>query len=340
MATSTQQRLTTAAVSNSEPTFKVPFGATKFPPGSVAASGTLEFTANDLAHALFATGRAPGDQFRYGKASVYEYMHRVSVIPAYVRRAPYGVLRRSRLALELDRSEKMAFSYALGQAMTAIFCGQLLGATHLMHVDRYGHHYGMTFGVGKTRADLFGPALSGWLVAEAKGRSRQMESALRSKLIKQKRSVKSIGGQSPSIALGCVASFPPDAAGMRVDAVDPVEDEPEAITIDADLDSYVEAYYAPIIAMTADSAIGAEGRYAATRMPGVGVTVGLNQRLLRLLQEERRPDGGLYERVLTVLDDEAPRSEGEYPDGTMFRTAWQDQLALDDWSPEDGAPLG
>ena len=52
--------------------------------------GTLSFTTDDLAHALFATGRAPGDQWAHSMASVWEWIHRTSLIPAYIRRTPRG----------------------------------------------------------------------------------------------------------------------------------------------------------------------------------------------------------------------------------------------------------
>lgn len=83
-------------------------------PGSVGKTGTLGSTVNDLAHALFATGRAPGDQARFGDASFWEFVHRASLIPASVRINSSGRLVKSALALELDRSEKVALSYALG----------------------------------------------------------------------------------------------------------------------------------------------------------------------------------------------------------------------------------
>src|SRR5665213_2537158 len=105
----------------SDLTFISPYRARSFPVRTVRGWGDISFTTDDLAHALFVTGRAPGDQARFGTASVWEFIHRASIIPAYVRRAPSGALTRSRLALDLDRSEKVALSYSLGQAMTAIF---------------------------------------------------------------------------------------------------------------------------------------------------------------------------------------------------------------------------
>ena len=60
----------------------------------------------------------------------------MSLIPAYVRRSYRGELVRSRLASDLDRSELVGLSYALGQAMTAVFCRLELSVAHLLHNDR------------------------------------------------------------------------------------------------------------------------------------------------------------------------------------------------------------
>ena len=120
--------------------FDVRYRAEAFP-NFVARNGVLHFDAADLAHALFVTGRAPGDQARHGDMSVWEWIHRTSLVPAYVRRGSTGRLMKSALADSLDRSEKVALSYALGQAMTGIFAQQNLGVTHLMHVDRYAERW-------------------------------------------------------------------------------------------------------------------------------------------------------------------------------------------------------
>lgn len=106
-------------------------------PDTFNRTGRMVFTVDALAHALFVTGRAPQDQAVYGWTSVYEWLHRVALIPAYIRRAPTGRLTRSDLARDLDRSEKVALSYTLGQAMTGVFSQQTVSVRFLMHVDRY-----------------------------------------------------------------------------------------------------------------------------------------------------------------------------------------------------------
>jgi hypothetical protein len=53
------------------PDFEAPYRASLFP-AEIKGWGTLRFTVDDLAHALFTTGRAPGDRMRYGPASLWE----------------------------------------------------------------------------------------------------------------------------------------------------------------------------------------------------------------------------------------------------------------------------
>jgi hypothetical protein len=132
------------------PTFEARYRAYAFPSGVITGGGKLPFTTDDLAHALITTGRSPGDSYRYATASAYEWLHRASLIPAYIRRDYRGRLTRSRLALELDRSELVGVSYALGQAMTAVFCRMEFAVSHLLHVDRYFQQYGLQLSGRKT----------------------------------------------------------------------------------------------------------------------------------------------------------------------------------------------
>lgn len=310
--------------------FRVPFSATKFPPGALVTSSPLIFTADDLAHALFVTGRAPGDRAAHGAASVWEWVHRSALVPAYVRRLPKGRLRRSALALDLDRSEKVAVSYALGQALTQIFCETGLGVGYLMHLDRYGARFGAAYAATRKRADLIGLGPTGWVVAEAKGRSNGMEAALRGKLIAQKRSVRSIAGVPPALALGCVTSFPPPAGDMRLDAFDPTESDLESIDVEVDVDSYLLAYYEPFLAaLDAGSRDDADG-VARAVFAGAGVTMGLR----RDVEQRARAaaEGAVQGLAADLLRLRAGRdNEEEHLDGSYFQTEWQEALTLGDF---------
>jgi hypothetical protein len=112
-----------------------------------------------------------------------------------------------------------------------IFCRRLLSVQFLMYVDRYAERYSIGFGNTRQRADLFGLRAQDWIVAEAKGRSNSVESDLPQKLLSQKRSVLSIQDRPPSLALGCVISFPPQHPALRIDAFDPESVPVEPISI-------------------------------------------------------------------------------------------------------------
>ena len=306
-----------------------------FPLGVISPHAVLEFTTDDLAHALFVTGRAPGDEVRHGWASVWEFVHRVSLIPAYVRRTNTGALVKSALARELDRSEKATLSYSLGQAIAGIFCEQKLGVTHLLHVDRYASRYGVTFAGTRKRADLFGLGPQGWVVAEAKGRSNGMEKDLPRTLVAQKRSVKSISGDRPWLALGCVAAFPPHMYELSITAVDPDEEGPEPVDIDLDLDGYLLAYYEPFLAAINAGASDVRGqRYLTAHLGLLDVRIGVRRDLAIRLQQARQGEvSGLAERVFGLLDTRVEPDEAAtgFPDGTLVGTNFADAIALNDW---------
>jgi hypothetical protein len=295
----------------------------------------MNFFANELAHALFTTGRSPGNQLSHGNASLWEFMHRVSLVPAYIRRDSRQRLVRSQLALDLDRSEKVGVSYALGQALTGIFCRKLLSIPFLMHIDRYASRHGLVFGATRKRADLFGYGVTpGWVVAEAKGRSNSMESGLQDKLIAQKRSIVSIDGQPPALALGCVASFPPQTSIMRVDAFDPEPTVAEPLTMSVDLDRYMLAYYEPfIVAIDAgepESDQEPTSLIRSVRFQALGIRIGL---LRSIEQNVRRASAGelagLGQSILSELRN--VQSAAPFSDGSMLEADWETSLTISDW---------
>lgn len=310
--------------------FDVRYRAEAFP-NFVARNGVLHFDAADLAHALFVTGRAPGDQVRHGDMSFWEWVHRTSLVPAYVRRTSTGRLMKSALADSLDRSEKVALSYALGQAMTGIFAQRNLGVTHLMHVDRYADRWRLGFGLTRRRADLFGrigPAR--WVVAEAKGRSNGMEASLRDTLVAQKGSIRTVAGHPPAVSFGCVASFPVLRGGvrgpMRLDAFDPKPSK-EAIELDVDEARFLVAYYEPfVVAIAAGRRYEGPPGYAAASLDAVGVRVGLRQDLYTAVAEQ---DSGAMNAMLDVVGSDLGH-DGR-PDGTFVETDFDEALSRRDY---------
>ncbi|RVX44906.1 hypothetical protein EDD27_7673 [Nonomuraea polychroma] len=316
--------------------FQVSYNATAFD-ASVYPSGLLTFTADHLAHALFVTGRAPGDRVRYGFASVWEWLHRTAIIPAYIRRRTVNSrLVRSSLALELDRSEKGAISYALGQAMTGVFSEQVLLVPFLMHVDRYAHRYRATFAATRKRADLFGRRASGWVVAEAKGRSGDMPSDLQDKLVAQKRSIKSIGGIPPEVAYGCVASFPKgqySRDSLRVDAFDPIDNEVEAIDLVVDLNQFILTYYEPFMAALAFGETGeSDDIFVSALYRQFGIRLGVLRPIVNRVRQATDGElSGLYDDILQILANREEYAPFSFLDGTTIETDWEEALALNDW---------
>ncbi|MER7414024.1 hypothetical protein [Streptomyces cacaoi] len=320
--------------------FEVWYRAENFPP-EFMRTHRMRFSAADLAHALFVTGRAPADRSKHGMTSVYEWLHRTMLIPAYLRRTPLGRIVRSDLARELDRSEKVALSYMLGQAMTGIFSEKVVSVPFLMHVDRYGGRYGMTFAPNiRKRADLFGRRESGgWVVAEAKGRSGSVPQGVRRAISTQKRSIRSIAGKRPEIAYGCIAHFPRQPGGsefLSVLAIDPADEEPEAVGLQVDPDKFIQAYYEPFIAaLEFGGRKRSWGDYLAVTYEDFGLRVGVFPEIVDRL--ERAYNGrslGLHEDIGVILRDRSPGqlSEGHFLDGTRISTEWQDALAQEDWS--------
>ncbi|MFM9596273.1 hypothetical protein ACKI1J_40520 [Streptomyces scabiei] len=321
--------------------FEVPYRAEAFGP-EIADTGVLTFSAGELAHALFATGRTPGDQAKHGYASVWEWLHRISVIPAYIRRTPDSRLVRSRLAQSMDRSEKVSLSYALGQALTGVFSKKILSVPYLMHVDRYARRYGVRFTATRQRADLFGRSSTGWVVAEAKGRSQAMSADLPAKMIAQKRSIKAIDGEAPEVAFGCVSSFPRGLAGressLRLDAFDPVEDEITAITLGVNLDRFLLAYYEPFLAaVDMGDAHRNDGPFLVAQFEQLGVRVGLLRPIADFVrQAQDRQAAGLYAAVKEVLQGAeeqglAQLGHGLAGDGTLVEAKWEPSLTLADY---------
>lgn len=311
--------------------FEVPFTSEGLAV-SIPRDTILRFSSDDLAHALFVTGRAPGDQGRYGDASVWEWLHRSSLVPAYVRLAAQGDgLMRSELAESLDRSEKVALSYALGQAMTAVFCRQVLGVRFLMHVDRYASRWRLNFATGRRRPDLFGRiAAARWVVAESKGRSNGMEAALSHTLKQQKGMIRSIAGHAPAVALGCVASFPTVSwrgeRRMRIDVVDPESDE-RSVSLDEVTDEqFLRTYYEPFLrAIEVGQPSSDEADYVASELPESGIRVGLRRAIYEAINAGESP------QLSQLADGDEVSDDAGMGDGTLVETQWDSALNLRDY---------
>ncbi len=277
------------------------------------SSGSLSLTWSDLAHALFVTGKAPGDEATYPRLALFEWLHRVAIVPAYLTERG-GRVKRTPLADSLDRSEKVNLSYALGQAGTGLFCRQRLGVTRLMHVDRYASAHNLSFGPTRRRPDLFGSSPTGWVVAEAKGRSNNVDTQLPVTLQQQKSAIRKISGRTPAVALGCITFFDSRLREMQVLAVDPPPDQ-EGVDLDVDPERFLYAYYDAFVAAIGpgQESIRDDVDYVmAPDLPGE-LALGLRRSIFDAVVEARRSGErrlGAEEENLTEAMQGGPHGDG------------------------------
>ena len=304
-----------------------------------APSGVLDFSTHQLAHALFTTGRAPGDRVSHGATSLWEFVHRATIIPAYLRVDRSMSLRKSRLAAELDRSEKAVLSYSLGQAMASIYCRSHMQVSHLLHVDRYGDPWRLSLPSSGPRPDLFGQRRSGqWVVVEAKGRSNGVDANLIKTVKQQKSVVSAINGRTDHIPIGSVVNFPPlrngDSGAMKLNVIDP-PNQHDGHRLVFDENRFLRAYYQPFVTLLeslSSSATPAPSGFHVVPFPELGMKVGLADSVARRLQSR---DELTFDAFREWSHGDSP-DEGCFSDGTYFWTDWDDQLSVEDF---DGAVM-
>lgn len=303
---------------------RAPFTATSFPRNSgVPRHGDVAFSLSELLHALFVTGRASGDEWAHGSASLFEWVHRASIVPAYLTRLPGGRVRRTALADALDRSEKVNLSYALGQAGTALFAQSQLGVNRLLHFDRYGRTHGALLR-SRRSPDLFGFGASGWVVAESKGRSNPSSLQFVREAKTQATMVSSLGGLAPWCCAGVVTYFDSPLRRMEIAAVDPPPDDEAVELRGVDAQRFDYAYYAAFTSAVGEHADQetVDGRaYRVRRLAGLGLTLGLRAEIHEGVLEARS------DRALDLDHFGGPfigiRRSELLPDGTLVRVDWQ-----------------
>lgn len=205
----------------------------------------------------------------------------------------------------------------------------------LLHIDRYAHRYGVVFGPSRQRPDLFGAARNGWVIAEAKGRSQGIESGLVTKLTDQKRMVKSIGDESPWLAVGCVAAFPPQLDSMKLSAFDPDEPSIDAVDIPLDRDLAALAYYEPFLRALDSSdqtGISTEENAGPLIAIGAGVSIGLEASVERRVRAAVAGESrGLADDLVEMRAGPDPGGSGRsFRDGSAFATTWSGSLTQGD----------
>lgn len=224
-------------------------------------------------------------------------------------------------------------SYALGAGMLRLFTVKVLGVPHLLHLDRYGPAHGVKTR-GLARPDYIGLGAQGWLVAEAKGRSNGVESAVVRKLEWQKSSVVAVEGSTPWMAIGSVAHFA--SGSLELNAYDPEELDPdiEPVEILVDRAAFYRAYYQPFVtAIDAGVTTDAPEGFVVSSLGAYGQRIGLPTTIEQLSRAGERAKQRDWEEVLPellTLDTDSPPSSEFMPDGSYFNVDWDEAFAVED----------
>ena len=312
--------------------FSVPYSLYHLTQGSqphwtANQTGPLDFTDRHLARALLLTGRHYGiDHVRRDPLGRWEYKHKLGFTRAYFQSAPHShttprSLSLTTLASSLDRTEKGYMSYSLGQALTGIFCQDVLSVARMLHFDIYKEGYGLTAAPSGPRPDLFGRARNRLVIAEAKGRTtdnlkdvvrvggdtiRQLGAVrvVRTSPPLEPRLLRSMPKSCRASLIGCVAMVSPsrDAISLhvfdhgphmlRVNKVHPGGLEGVRGRLDyrlVSLDRFLLDFYSGILSLIEsddNDAIAEEGIFKV-RLAGLGVTVGLLGRLREVIARRR-----------------------------------------------------
>jgi hypothetical protein len=186
----------------------------------------------------------------HGWHSLADFVVRSDTVYANLRQGTAGY-ERSSLYEGQHPSEKGATSYFLGVVMAKLFAGFYFNTQWLFHLS-----YASSRGVSiaslpgfSSRPDLIGMTAAGtWIVVEAKGRSRGLDSAALTKAKGQTRMNSSINGTAPVLSVALQAYF--TGARLHVSLDDPSERDPSAINVEMTLPMAMRRYYALAGALT------------------------------------------------------------------------------------------
>ncbi len=253
--------------------FPVPFA-------SINGMHDLDLSWPFLVWSAISVGRAKLIHiFRYGEFSMFESVYRAAIIFANLCDDGNERFKRSEAYEGLDPSEKGAISYFLGLAIAKAFAERILEVPWLMHLDVYWQELQPNI-VGRTRPDLVGQTTTGgWVVIEAKGRTKAFAPAALQKAKQQAQRLATVSGQDPVLRIGMLTHF--GSKGLQFAARDPeFDEEGERIDLPLSQQKLIEAYYRPFRTWLSEdprtSEIEIAGkRYRAVSIENVGLTVGL-----------------------------------------------------------------
>jgi len=224
-----------------------------FPSGSPVSNGygTLDTSWGELLWAAITVGRPDRMYvFRYGHASTYEALFRLSLVRmALEQSGPRAFrLRRTDAVKTLYPSEKGAVNYFLGMTLCKLFAAKLLNTPWVMHLDVFRPQINAVL-TGRSRPDLMGQSSNGeWIVLESKGRVSAPDRNVKTKAKQQATRVVSVNGQRPACCIGGITYFRNDTLQYYWCDPEPPQQEHQAgaIKITAEENIWIH-YYAPLV---------------------------------------------------------------------------------------------
>ena len=131
--------------------------------------------------------------------------------------------------------------------------------------------------------------------------------------------------------MGCVASFPPPARVLTVDAFDPEDLEEEPVDLSVDLDRYFLAYYEPfVVALDAGASAAGDEAVSMVSFDAVGLRLGLLNVVLDRVRQaiDGRPEGLSADLTAMLLAARVEPGRGTaFPDGSVIETDWAEALS-------------
>jgi hypothetical protein len=290
----------------------------------------LEVPWEKLVWAAITIGKWRDDLFIRGRYSAFEATHRANLLWAYLCCSASRRYVRTDAYDELDATEKAGVSYAIGMTAAKIFAAERLGVPWLMHLDRYRLTFGVRLRRGRRRPDLIGPrdpdAQMEWLVAEAKGRTHELDSEAVSAMRQQKRRVLTIAGARPFLYMGAAAHFTSGELEHRV--VDP---PPARRAGNEVFQEYVDvkrqfarAYYEPLVELL-EQAERLEDGLVMRELSAADAHIGMRRERFAAIRQYIR---GELDDIDLRVDPETQWSDTfGAPDGVAIRLgrSWEDE---------------
>ena len=297
-------------------TLMIPYESEDFSYPYNIPSGTLSTSWDDLIWAALTVGRPPSvPVLRYGVASFYEAIFRMSLIGMAIEQDNTGRLRRTRAFAVLDPTEKGAVNYFLGMAICKLFASKLLNTSYILHLDVHRDLHRLEL-QGRSRPDLYGTNdFVDWHAFECKGRSRKPSDDVKQNAKSQAHRLISVDGNQCRLHVGSFAYFKNDVLNFYWR--DPEPDNLKPIELPFPVQEW-RYYYEPAISLTSEE--DGSPLFQGGRPPYV--SVGVHPAVHQNLRERR------WLEALKVARENLRvfKQEGYQPDGLMVKAdEWWEQ---------------